>query len=1620
MSEFETRFRGMKQTADQEKKLVSEITEIENEIRSVMNHLQIQSSAMAEVKRKLDRNLQNVSTLKERLHILSTALEEITGLYENAENRILGKNTGNSQSGEKSLSDIRDKIEHVSEKYGLDNSSIYSKDPVNLCNGNYVYEKTLLYVESDMDLSFRIFYNMQNPAGGILGRGWMHNWEVALKITKNQITMIRDDASTFKFFKVGEYYNPERGTIASLFETEDGYYVNDHENQSWYFNQEGILQKVENNEGAEIILNYAEGVLRKVVDQNGDYIALVYNEDGKLKEIKDQSGRILNIYCDNGRLSAVCDLQGRESHYQYDSAGNLTEIINSKGIQALKNEYDKKGRTILQRFPDGGIVRYEYLDEKNRVIMTEQNGNQIIYEHDDLFRNTKNIYIDGEESFTYNENNQKTSFKDKNGNTSYYDYDENGNLTGFTSPLNDKMEIKYTSRNQLQSVFLNGQLMHQAEFDEKGRQICTKDALGNRENYEYDEKNQPIVWIRPDSSKIYMDYDEEGKLVSITNTMGGKKLYEYNERNQVVAEQDSFGNVTRYHYDDGDNLIMIRNAEGAEKKFRYDACGNLVQITDFNGGITEIEYNEMNKPTCIVDADGYCTRIEYDTMWNMTTKTDGEGGVTRYEYDALHRLIRVTDPEGGVTQLSYDACGNLIQRIDPEGGVHTLGYDALNRPDYIKDPVSMEVKADYDALGNITKVRYSDGTEEKYTYDLMGNMITFTDRDGYEKKFRYDCLGNLEQIEDSIGSLEKREYYPGGLLKRESHMDGKTREFFYDINENIIQMTENGTTKWFFTYDVLGRVIQAKQEKGICETYEYDALGNVVSVVNGEGEKTAYHYSLGGLLESVTDALGNQTGYKYDRCRRLIAILQPEDGKIDVTVLNSLNQEQKIIRVTTYQRDLLGNITGVIDATGNKTLFAYDKCQRPLQRIESDGSSVSCDYNLDGTIHGYRFSDGMNVRYEYDALKKLIQVNDWNGTTEIQTDIKGRIQEITNPDKEKLKFEWGLRGERKKIIYPDGMEVSCSYDAGLKITGCKNAQEEVKYSYYSDGRMKSIVYPDGFSSFYRYDFSGNLSEIDRKQNGQLEEKISCIYDRAGRRKKLIRDNGEKEIFSYQYDLTGQLLEVLKNEKTVEKYSYDRFGNRTTSNVDGKYTEYSYDQLNQLISTSTSGVTSEFIYDKRGNMIEELAEGKAQRKFTFDVRNRLTGLETPEMTVHYINDSFGNRIRADMKRLGQPSSCEKYIYDISGEQNHLFSICKKDSYRNLWRDYGLLGETETGKTSFFVNDLCMTPVYSIRNGSKQKYAVCDSFGNPENSDNRSNCWGFTGYRKEPTGGIFYANAREYDPMLGRFLSKDPWAGAITVPLTLNAYTYCLNDPVNRYDPTGQVAAWLAGGIVGAVANVATKIAGDVVISVENGKPVVSSWQSYVGTAAGGFVTGSTFVISGVVNAVGGNTIISGAAGAAVEIFVSEGLSMATGAEGYRKEDGYSWVNLTYNTAKGAAGASAGAIFGTASKYIKIPKITAGRGSMASVWKQVMTKASRSQIANVAWKTIGKGIIAFGGVKCFDEIISQGRGEIIDYIEKTALEILTSIFAPIPVHAETIESKKYMSGKRGSADCPAEGR
>ena len=92
--------------------------------------------------------------------------------------------------------------------------------------------------------------------------------------------------------------------------------------------------------------------------------------------------------------------------------------------------------------------------------------------------------------------------------------------------------------------------------------------------------------------------------------------------------------------------------------------------------------------------------------------------------------------------------------------------------------------------------------------------------------------------------------------------------------------------------------------------------------------------------------------------------------------------------------------------------------------------------------------------------------------------------------------------------------------------------------------------------------------------------------------------------------------------------------------------------------------------------------------------------------------------------------------------------------------------------------------------------------------------FTGQRLDGTG-LYYYGARYYDASTGRFISPDATGQDLNNPQTLNRYTYCLNNPLNRNDPTGHWPNWLSmptwngwkefgNGLVDSVVNIGSTI------------------------------------------------------------------------------------------------------------------------------------------------------------------------------------------------------------------------
>ena len=65
--------------------------------------------------------------------------------------------------------------------------------------------------------------------------------------------------------------------------------------------------------------------------------------------------------------------------------------------------------------------------------------------------------------------------------------------------------------------------------------------------------------------------------------------------------------------------------------------------------------------------------------------------------------------------------------------------------------------------------------------------------------------------------------------------------------------------------------------------------------------------------------------------------------------------------------------------------------------------------------------------------------------------------------------------------------------------------------------------------------------------------------------------------------------------------------------------------------------------------------------------------------------------------------------------------------------------------------------------------------------------YAGYQYDPETGLYYLNARMYDPKIARFLQEDTYRGSLNDPLSLHLYAYCFNNPLRYFDPTGHMGA-----------------------------------------------------------------------------------------------------------------------------------------------------------------------------------------------------------------------------------------
>lgn len=674
-------------------------------------------------------------------------------------------------------------------------------------------------------------------------------------------------------------------------------------------------------------------------------------------------------------------------------------------------------------------------------------------------------------------------------------------------------------------------------------------------------------------------------------------------------------------------------------------------------------------------------------------------------------------------------------------------------------------------------------------------------------------MGLVTKIVDPDNRITKKEYYLGGRLKKITYPDASFIKFTYDKNGNVIYREDNKGDRVECIYNNLDKMVGIKNNRGEERSFTYDCLGNLTSITDENHHTTKYEYTSMSKLANVTDPLGTCTLYEYDKMGAIIAVTKMS---IDETMneIQGLNR-QKEIRLALYHRNLSGLVDSITDADGNKEFYKYDSYGRMVQKTDMEGIATEYQYDCMHNLQKVMYGDGKTVEMEYDALNRLTEVKDWLGLRTIQRNIEGYPEKIKDHKDRETLYEWEPYGKIKKMIYPDGQEISFSYNQNQKLEHMGYGTDDfVDFHYNEDGYLEDKLYLNGSSckgkTSYLYNDRGFIETITHADKNGLLDRYRYKYDSRGNKieiqKYRVDSKDENGTYSLKYDELNRLTRIQTGFDCVEEYGYDMFGNRSFKSIGGQRTNYTYNALNQLIK-ETGENKKEYEYDLRGNLIKVLLDDRIESTYQFNAMNKLESARKKDgQTYYYQYDGLQNRIgkrsSLDATRINFSQAIDtgfgadlqtEYVLDYTKSDHNL--IMQEDEQNTqvfIWEPENnqIIGQLNNNHSFFYLNDELGSPNRMLnKHGGKEETFQYHAFGDSlDKRKTKHQVIGYTGYLLDLDINMYFAGERYYKPEHGRFISQDRIPGRTDYPLSLNPYTYCFNSPFYYLDPDGADPIW----------------------------------------------------------------------------------------------------------------------------------------------------------------------------------------------------------------------------------------
>ena len=793
---------------------------------------------------------------------------------------------------------------------------------------------------------------------------------------------------------------------------------------------------------------------------------------------------------------------------------------------------------------------------------------------------------------------------------------------------------------------------------------------------------------------------------------------------------------TRTRVQPGDAAWQVTN------ELAYDAHGNLAGETVTGAGMAAravaIDWDALGRfPERVVDPLGHATRYE----WNAATGrllsfTDSNGSVTRWDHDAFGRLVRETQPDGTSTTWRRDACKGACD----------------DRVRYLLRQEDRSTSGAIHVTSDLLVDQHDRGYRLRTQEALGGNSVTGVDFD------------------------------PQGLAVRSllPHWDG-----------------DSLPPQWSFSYDELGRPTGA----------ELSAAGATVATSGGIqyegltlvrtdplGRRTALTRSAWGPVARVVDPGDGETRYEFDAFGALLRVRDALGNQVASIAYNARGMKVAVTDMDrgTWQwtRNALGETTALKDARGVISRFSYDKLGRITKRVAPDGTST--------------WTWGKTAAK--DDIGRLVAAAGPGYSEALTYDTHGRpaTHTVSSDAGYAYRFSYNALGLLDVQTFPAAgpgspLKVRYEYGAG-RMTRMRNADAPAEPWWTlnaQDAAGNALDETFGASLRVVSGFSPNTGELEYRRStglgGSTVQDLEWDWDGAGnlsRRRDLAQGLAE----DFRYDTLDRLIESRRNGTVNLEVTYDAIGNilRRSDVCTGTAACFTYHAARRHAVVAAGGRA--FTYDANGNMTKR---GGATIAWTSD------GL--PRSIAH----SNGNS--------------SEFSYGPSGNRwkqvAKSAAVTETTHYAGAWFDKAVAG----GRTIWrhylpAPGGVAMQLQSSDGTAASMRYVMLDHLGSIDRitddagrviasasfgafgTRRRAN-WagiptagelaaltavsddGFTGHEHLDNVELIHMNGRVYDPLLGRFISADPFVTRPHDGQGLNRYSYVLNNPLAFTDPSG---------------------------------------------------------------------------------------------------------------------------------------------------------------------------------------------------------------------------------------------